>query len=109
MMVGQNNCQTFKDHFAQEYWRYHICKIARFAAHGHGASENHVHETDTHMMTVDALQELKKATMDNKEPFRRGVKKIYTPHLRHLTYRPCRSGGGGIGDSYNISIICFGR
>ena len=78
MMVGQNKWQTFKDNFAQAYWHYQIYKIAAAAAHGYGASENHVHETDTQMMTVDALQDLANTTMDDKDISVRGSK-IYIP------------------------------
>ena len=36
-------------------------------AHGYGASANHAHETDTQVMTTDALQELANTAMEDNE------------------------------------------
>ena len=66
MIVVQNNWQTFKDKFEQAYMRYYTHKKAADAAHGYGASENHAHETDNQMMTVDALQALVSIKMKEK-------------------------------------------
>ena len=67
MMVGQNNWKAFKDHFAQAYSRYQIHKKATDAAHIYGASKNYDHETDAHMMTANAIQEVANLTMEDKE------------------------------------------
>ena len=66
-MVGQNNGLAFKDTFEQAYGRYHIRKKAIYAAHVYGASANHAHAKDYQMITVDALQALANATMEDKE------------------------------------------
>ena len=39
--VVLKNCQSFKDHFAQAYRSYQICKKATAADHGYGESANH--------------------------------------------------------------------
>ena len=54
--VGLNNWQAFRDHFLQAYRRYQFRKKATAAAHRYGDSENHAHETDAQVMTVDSLQ-----------------------------------------------------
>ena len=67
MQVGLKNWQAFKDQFLKFYRRYQIWKKPTAAAHGYGASEKHVYETDAQGMTADALQELSNATMEAKE------------------------------------------
>ena len=67
MQVGLKTWQAFKDHFAQAYRRYQIRKKATAAAHGYGASANHTQETESRVNTVDALQALSCAAMEDKE------------------------------------------
>ena len=67
MQVGLKNWQAFKDHFEQAYRCYQIHTKATASAHGYGDSENHVHETYSQVMTVDALQALSNETMDDKK------------------------------------------
>ena len=67
MQVGLKTWQAFKDHFAQAYRRYEIRKKATAAAHGYRASANHTKETETQVKTVDALQALACAAMEDKE------------------------------------------
>ena len=67
MKVGQNIWQAFKDYFLQAFRRYHIFKKATSATHGHGASENHIHETESQVMTADMLQALACVAMEEKE------------------------------------------
>ena len=47
IMVVQRNCQTFNDHFVQEYKCYQIHKKERSSDHGYGSSEKRAQETDT--------------------------------------------------------------
>ena len=67
MRVGLKTCQDFKDNFAQAYRRYQINKKATAAAHGYGTSKNHTKETEAQVTTVDALQALACASMEDKE------------------------------------------
>ena len=57
----------WKDHFAQAYRRYQIRKKSTAAAHGYGASANYTQETEAQFNTVDALQALACAAMEDKE------------------------------------------
>ena len=67
IQVGMKNWQAFKDHFAQSYRRYHIRKKSTAAAHGYGASSNRRQDTEAQVNTVDALQALACAAMEDKE------------------------------------------
>ena len=67
MQVGLKTWQAFKDHFAQAYRRYQIRKEATAAVHGYGASANHIQETEAQVITVDALQSLACAAMEDNE------------------------------------------
>ena len=67
MQVGLKTWQYFKDHFSQEYTRYHICKKATAAAHGYREAANHIQEIDAQVSTLDALQSLACAAMEDKE------------------------------------------
>ena len=67
MQVGQKTWQAFKDHFTQAYRFYQIHKKATAAAHGYGAPENHIQETESQVNTADALQALSFAVMEDKE------------------------------------------
>ena len=66
MQVGLKTWQAFKDHFAQAYRRYHISKKETAAAHGYGASANNTQETEAQVNTVDGMQELACAAMEDK-------------------------------------------
>ena len=67
MQVGLNNWHAFKDHFLQAYRHYQIRKKSTAAAHAYEASENHEHETDAQVMTVDALQALSNSAIEYKD------------------------------------------
>ena len=67
MQVGLKAWQAFKERFTQAYMRYQIRKKATVAAHGYGASEDHTQETDSQVNTLDALQALACAEMEDKE------------------------------------------
>ena len=69
--VGQKTWQAFNNHFTQAYRRYQIHNKATAAVYGYGAAANHAQETDTQMMTADALiQALANATIEDKEEMR---------------------------------------
>ena len=67
MQVGLKIWQDFKYHFTQTYRRYHIHKKATSAAHGYGVSINHIQEKEAQVNTVDVLQEIACAAMEDKE------------------------------------------
>ena len=67
MQVELKIWQDFKDHFEQSYRRYQTRKKATAASNGYGASENHTQETEAQDNTVDALQPLACAAMEDKE------------------------------------------
>ena len=67
MQVGLNNWQASKYHFMPAYRSYQIRKKSTAAAHGYGASANHSHETESQVITEDALQALTNAAMEDKE------------------------------------------
>ena len=67
MQVGLKTWKYFKDHFSQAYMGYQIRKKSTAAANGYGASENHTQETDSQVNTVNALQALACAEMEDKE------------------------------------------
>ena len=67
MQVGVKNWQALRYNFEQAYRRYHIHKKATAAAHGYGDSANHAHKTDAQVMTVEVLQALANAKMEDKE------------------------------------------
>ena len=62
-ITGRNSSITLNKHTCAT--RY--TKKVTANTHGYGASENHAHETDTQMMTADALQALVNVTMEYKE------------------------------------------
>ena len=66
MQVGLKIWQDFKDHFTQAYRRYQIRKKATAVAHGYGASANHAQDIEAKFNTVDALQALACASMEDK-------------------------------------------
>ena len=67
MQVGLKILQAFKDHFAQAYRRYQICKKETAAAHGYGESVNRKQEKESQVNTVDAMQSLACAALEYKE------------------------------------------
>ena len=67
MQVGLKTWQDFKDHFTQAYRRYQIRKKVTAASHGYGAPENHTQETEAHVNTLDAMQALACAAIEDKE------------------------------------------
>ena len=67
IQVGLKTWQVVKDHFAQTYRRYQIRKKATAEAHGYGASANHTQDTEAQVNTMDALQALACAAMEDKE------------------------------------------
>ena len=67
MQIRLKTWQDFKDHFSQAYRRYQIHKKSTAAAHGYVASANHTQETESQVNTVDALQSLACAAMEDKE------------------------------------------
>ena len=67
MQVYLKTWQAFKDHFSQAYMRYQIRKKVTAAAYGYGVSENHTQDTEAQVNTVDALQALEFAAMEDKE------------------------------------------
>ena len=66
VQVGLKTWQAFKYHFAQAYKCYQILKKATAASHGYGASINNTQETEAQVNTVDALQALACASMEEK-------------------------------------------
>ena len=66
MQVGLKTWLVFKDHFAQAYRYYQICKKSTAAAHGYGASPNHTQETEAQVNTADALQALACEAIEDK-------------------------------------------
>ena len=67
IQFGLKNWQDFKEHFSQTYRRYQIRKKATAEAHGYGESENNTQETGAQVNTVDVLQSLACAAMEDKE------------------------------------------
>ena len=67
MQVGLKTWQAFKDHFFQAYRWYHIRKKATAVSHGYGASANHAQKKESQVFTVDVLQALACAAMEEKE------------------------------------------
>ena len=67
MQVRLKTWQAFKDHFAQAYRCYQIRKKATAAAYGYGASSNHTKDTEDQVNSVDVLQALACATMEDNE------------------------------------------
>ena len=78
MHVGLKTWQSFKEYFLQAYRCYQIRKKATSVTHGYGASENHAHETDAQVMTVDALQALENANTEDKEAMEQLTRKNLT-------------------------------
>ena len=67
ILVGQKTWQSFKNHFAQAYKCYNIRKTETSVDHGYGDAANHAQETDSQMMTANALQALTNVEIADKE------------------------------------------
>ena len=67
MQVGLKTWHAFKDHFSQAYRGYNIRKKAISAAHGYEEPASHTHEAESQVNTVDTLQALACAAMEDKE------------------------------------------